>query len=64
MEIICALPFKSLGSVEEILTYILQGCIDLTKSKRKGFYIVTEDFHFNAVLLNFLFIKECWENVS
>ncbi len=35
--------------------------IDLTKSKRKGFYIVAKDFYFNAVLLNVLFIKECWE---
>ncbi len=52
------------GVLSFMYTTIQQGRIWLNKSDSKNFYIVTKEFYFslcNAVLLNFLFIKESWE---
>ncbi len=52
------------GVLSFMYTTIQQGRIWLNKSDSKDFYIVTKEFYFilcNAVLLNFLFIKESWE---
>ncbi len=54
------LLFKNLGSVrfvEEINTFIQQGCITFTKNDNKDIYNVTKNIYFKY-MLNFLFIKE------
>ncbi len=56
-----AVPFvASYFFFYEMNTLILQGCIKLIKINSKDFYIVKKkksEFHKNAVLLNFVFIK-------
>ncbi len=55
----CTLLFKSLGSVsfyKEINTFIRKGCIKLIKSDIYLLEIIL--FQINAVLLNFLLVKD------
>ncbi len=50
-------------SFQELILVLSQGCTKWIKSDRENIYNVTKRFLFqiNAVLLNFLFIKEFWE---
>ncbi len=52
------LMFKSKAFLKEIITFIQQGCIKLSKSNSNDIYLTSIlFFQINAVLLIFLFIK-------
>jgi len=60
-----SLGLNILGLVKkkDINTFIQHGCSKLLKSDSKDVYNVTNVFHINAVLLNFLFNKNHEINV-